>query len=284
MNLNKEEKIKIVKIVLILCFGLLSFFYLGKIFSDPNTYASLIEILDNKKANVMGLTASTSAASIAISALPNDLGTPIADQLANLSTYLLAILTVVYLEKYLLTIIGFVTFKVIIPIVCILYIVYILLPHNLSLRKVALKLFCFGLALFLLIPCSVTISNMIDATYESSINETIDNTQEEIEVNNDSNDTSSKDDLKWYEKIYNYFSETVEEVKNNISISTSETINKVKNILSNFIEATAVMIVTSCIIPVLTVLVFIWLTKIILGIEINKPEFLKIENKDKLNG
>ena len=259
-------------------------FYLGKIFSDPNTYASLIEILDNKKVNVMGLTASTSAASIAISALPNDLGTPIADQLANLSTYLLAILTVVYLEKYLLTIIGFVTFKVIIPIVCILYIVYILLPHNLSLRKVALKLFCFGLALFLLIPCSVTISNMIDATYESSINETIDNTQEEIEVNNDSNDTSSKDDLKWYEKIYNYFSETVEEVKNNISTSTSETINKVKNILSNFIEATAVMIVTSCIIPVLTVLVFIWLTKIILGIEINKPEFLKIENKDKLNG
>ncbi len=284
MNLNKEEKIKIVKIILILCFGLLSFFYLGKIFSDPNTYASLIEILDNKKANVMGLTASTSAASIAISALPNDLGTPIADQLANLSTYLLAILTVVYLEKYLLTIIGFVTFKVIIPIVCILYIVYILLPHNLSLRKVALKLFCFGLALFLLIPCSVTISNMIDATYESSINETIDNTQEEIEVNNDSNDTSSKDDLKWYEKIYNYFSETVEEVKNNISTSTSETIDKVKNILSNFIEATAVMIVTSCIIPVLTVLVFIWLTKIILGIEINKPEFLKIENKDKLNG
>ena len=284
MNLNKEEKIKIVKIILILCFGLLSFFYLGKILSDPNTYASLIEILDNKKANVMGLTASTSAASIAISALPNDLGTPIADQLANLSTYLLAILTVVYLEKYLLTIIGFVTFKVIIPIVCILYIVYILLPHNLSLRKVALKLFCFGLALFLLIPCSVTISNMIDATYESSINETIDNTQEEIDVNNDSNDTSSKDDLKWYEKIYNYFSETVEEVKNNISTSTSETINKIKNILSNFIEATAVMIVTSCIIPVLTVLVFIWLTKIILGIEINKPEFLKIENKDKLNG
>ena len=284
MSLNKEEKVKIVKIVLILCFGLLSFFYLGKIFSDPSIYASLIEILDNKKANVMGLTASTSAASIAISALPNDLGTPIADQLANLSTYLLAILTVVYLEKYLLTIIGFVTFKVIIPIVCILYIVYILLPHNLSLRKVALKLLCFGLALFLLIPCSVTISNMIDATYESSINETIDNTQEEIEVNNDSNDSSSKDDLKWYEKIYNYFSETVEEVKNNISTSTSETIDKVKNILSNFIEATAVMIVTSCIIPVLTVLVFIWLTKIILGIEINKPEFLKIENKDKLNG
>ncbi len=280
MNLNKDEKIKIVKIVLILCIGLLSFFYLGKIFSDPNTYASLIEILDNKKANVMGLTASTSAASIAISALPNDLGTPIADQLANLSTYLLAILTVVYLEKYLLTIIGFVTFKIIIPIVCVLYIIYILLPHNLSLRKVALKLFCFALALFLLIPSSVTISNMIDSTYESSISETIDNTQEEIEVDNDN--TSSQDDLKWYDKILNYFNETIEEVKNNITSSTSETINKVKNILSNFIEATAVMIVTSCIIPVLTVLVFIWLIKIILGIEINKPEFLKIENKDKL--
>ena len=276
VKLKREDKIKIIKIVIILCAGLVSFFYFGNRLSEPNTYGRLIKILDDKKANVMGLTASTSGASIAITTLPNDIGTPIANQLANLSTYLLAVLTVIYLEKYLLTIIGFAVCKIIIPIACILYIIYILLPHNFALKKVSVKLVAFGIAMLLIIPTSVTVSDMIDKTYEQSINETINVVNQDTKVEENKHDVSKpSEELKWYEKIYTYFNNALEDIKQAVDSSASEAVNKAKNILSNFIEATAVMIVTSCIVPILTVLVFIWLVKVILGIEMPKPELLK---------
>ena len=101
MKINKDNQKKIIIIAISVIVAVFSFFYLGKKFSDPETYAKIITILDEKKTNVMGLTASTSAASIAITLIPDDIGTPIANQLADLSSYLLIILTVIYLEKYL---------------------------------------------------------------------------------------------------------------------------------------------------------------------------------------
>lgn len=119
---------------------------------------------------------------------------------------------------------------------------------------------------------------MIDQTYEQSINETLDSTNQTIEIEEQSQE-EQKQDLKWYEKIYNAFSDAVEDVKETVTSSTSGAIEKAKNMLSNFIEATAVMIVTSCVIPILTVLVFLWLTKMILGIEIQKPNLLEMKNR-----
>ena len=277
LNFNERNKKVLISIVAIVV-ALVSFFYLGKKCSDPTTFSNIISILDNKKANVMGLTASTSAASIAITAIPDDIGTPIATQLADLSGYLLIILTVIYLEKYLLTVIGFGVFRIIIPVACVLFVAYQLYPQNFSLKKVSMKIGIFGIALMLLIPTSVTISHMIDETYQQSINETLNNTNQEIEIENQPQVQEEKQDLKWYEKIYNVFSDAVEDVKETITSSTSGAIEKAKNMLSNFIEATAVMIVTSCIIPLLTVLVFLWLTKTILGIEIKKPNLIEMKN------
>ena len=50
-------------------------------------------------------------------------------------------------------------------------------------------------------------------------------------------------------------------VKSTISNATEQ----VKTVLNNFIDALAVMIVTSCLIPLLVMLFFIWLVKILLG-------------------
>ena len=281
MTFNREQRKKILLSLLAIVIALFSFFYLGDKYSNPESFSKYISILDEKKANVMGLTASTSAASIAITAIPDDIGTPIASQLADLSGYLLIILTVIYLEKYLLTVIGFGVFKVVIPITCALFIGYQLRPNNFSLKKAALKIGIFAIALFFLIPTSVSISHMIDETYQQSINQTLSNTNQTIEVEEPIQKQEEKQDLKWYEKIYNAFTNALEDVKQTVTSSTSAAIEKAKNMLSNFIEATAVMIVTSCVIPILTVLVFLWLTKIILGIEIQKPNLIEFKNRFK---
>lgn len=281
MNLTQESRKKIIVTVVLVCLALFSFFYLGNKFSKPETYENIISILDDKKDNVMGLTASTSAASIAITVIPDDIGTPIANQLADLSKYLLLILTVIYLEKYLLTVIGFTVFKVIVPIGCALFIGYQYFPKNFSLKKISIKILAFSLALILLIPTSVKISDMIDKTYQESINETLSVTNQEIEIEEQAQEETKPADAPWYQKIYDYFSNAVEDVKEAVTSSTSEAVAKAKTLLSNFIEATAVMVVTSCIVPVLTVIAFVWISKLLLGVEINKKDLIEMKEKVK---
>ena len=210
---NKFVLNRTIKIIVLLALAVLSFFYLGNMMSKPETYGQIIEILDEKKASVLGLTATTSAASISITMIPDDIGTPVADQLADLSAYLLIILTVIYLEKYLLTIIGIATFKVILPIAFLLWIFYLLFPQNFSLKKVVIKLLIFGLAMFLVIPVSVYVSKTIDNTYEESIKETLSLANEEIKIEEE----APKEELPWYEQILHSFNNVIDDVKNTIS-------------------------------------------------------------------
>ena len=60
---------------------------------------------------VLKLTASSTAASAGITAIPGDAGTPIAEKLADFSEYGILILCVLYAEKYLLSILGSGVFK-----------------------------------------------------------------------------------------------------------------------------------------------------------------------------
>lgn len=82
--------------------------------------AHAIQSLDDKKTTTLELTAAATAASAAITLIPGDAGTPIADKLADLSSYFLIVVCAIYLEKYLVTITGLAAFKLLIPIGCIL--------------------------------------------------------------------------------------------------------------------------------------------------------------------
>ena len=97
--------------------------------SSPEFHAESLASLDEKKVTVMELTAASAAASVAISAVPGDATTPIANQVSELSSYLLLVTGVILLEKILLTLTGYLAFKLLIPIACALVIVSLsLLP------------------------------------------------------------------------------------------------------------------------------------------------------------
>ena len=64
---------------------------------------------------MLELTAASTAASAAITLLPGDTATPIAEKLADLSGYFLIVLCAIFLEKYLLTITSYVSFTILIP-------------------------------------------------------------------------------------------------------------------------------------------------------------------------
>lgn len=118
---KESQKKRYIYLGILVLVALISIFIFGGITSDPGTYIGINETLDEKKGNVMALVATTTSASAAISLLPDDMGSSIADKLADFSTYFLVILAVIYLEKFLLTTLGALSFYFLIPASCLMF-------------------------------------------------------------------------------------------------------------------------------------------------------------------
>ena len=244
--------------------ALVSFYKVADYAASPETHRQTIEALEEKKATVMKLTGAATGVSVAITMIPGDAATPIAEKLADLSTIFLLVFSAIYLEKYLVTITGYAAFKLLIPLACGAGIVAVLFRSHVA-KQLAAKLAVFGLAIVLVIPASVGISNLIEDTYHSSIQSTIDlalDTTEEIEEDAELNTAKEE------EKKGNFFSELLSTVTETVSVVT----DKVENVLNHYLEALAVLLVTSCVIPVLVLFFFVWLVKIILGVDIPTPK------------
>lgn len=277
--MENEKQKKIIFALIPIVIALLSFFVIARFTSSTEFNAKTIQSLDDKKTTVMELTAASTAASAAITLIPGDVGTPIANKLADLSSYFLIVLCAIYLEKYLVTITGYAAFKILVPIACVFFSGYLLWRKEI-LRVVAQKLLLFGLAVYLVIPASVKVADMIETTYASSIESTIETakqTTDEIESetgesgqvdDKSSNEKSQSDsDSDSKENAGGFFSGLFNKVQEGVSTATAN----VENVLNNFIEALAILLVTSCLIPILVLIFFVWLVKMLLGLNIDIP-------------
>lgn len=277
MENEKQKKILFALIPIVI--ALLSFFVIARFTSSTEFNAKTIQSLDDKKTTVMELAAASTAASAAITLIPGDVGTPIANKLADLSSYFLIVLCAIYLEKYLVTITGYAAFKILVPIACVFFSGYLLWRKEI-LRVVAQKFLLFGLAVYLVIPASVKVADMIETTYASSIESTIETakqTTDEIESetgesgqvdDKSSNEKSQSDsDSDSKENAGGFFPGLFNKVQEGVSTATAN----VENVLNNFIEALAILLVTSCLIPILVLIFFVWLVKMLLGLNIDIP-------------
>ena len=275
---------KILTIVIPLVIALLSFFVVAKWATNVETYARTIASLDEKKKNVMELTAASTAASAAITLIPGDVATPIATKLADISGYFVIVICAIYLEKYLLTILGYAAFKVLIPLGCGFYAATAFSKRPFF-RATAMKLFAFAAAIMLIVPASVKVSDMIETTYGESINATLTaatETVESLESNAESMVAEAAEtagdeaegggsELSWWEKLTGTVTsaagDLVTAAKEKMSVATST----FERVLNNMIEALAVMIVTSCVIPILVLVFFVWLIKLVFNISVPVP-------------
>lgn len=113
-----------------------------------------------------------------------------------------------------------------------------------------------------------------------------------MEVDLDNNDATTEDNTqstesndRWYSQLGNLFMSAVNGIKETasntidaISNTTSDIINKAKNLLSNFIELAAIMLVTSCVIPLLTLAIFLFITKTFLGARYSLPDKMNLDS------
>ncbi|MBQ9043927.1 MAG: hypothetical protein IJ111_14080 [Eggerthellaceae bacterium] len=265
--LEDNPKAKIVLAVIAVVIALLSFFVIADIASSAETHSQTISSLDEKKGTVMGLVAASTAASAAVSLLPGDAGTPIAQKLVDLSSDFLIVITAIYLEKYLLTTLGFAAFKILIPLGCLVFAGSLFIRKRLvlqrSLRRLASKLALFGIAIFLVVPVSIGVSGMIESTYKDSVDETIALANQTVEGIESESSASS------VEAESTGLFDWIADIPSNVGNAVTDLTADAQKALNGFIEALAVMVVTSCIIPIVVLVFFLWLVKVILGVDMS---------------
>lgn len=255
---NNIKLRKIIITISLLIIILLSIFIVSPLVTSSEFHSKTIEILDAKKMSVVGWTTGTVGAATAIAAIPGDATTPLANQILQLSSYFIIIIGAIFLEKILLSLTGYLAFTFLIPIACVLFIVYQYFNKNI-LKVLAIKLGAFGLVIFLVVPISVKVSSIIENTYQASLNQSI----EEINSIDTSKENSQQEKEGW-----NAFTSKVQDAVTNIGDAASNTIKKGEKMVSNLIDTIAVFIITSCIIPIVVLISFIWIIKIIFNITI----------------
>jgi hypothetical protein len=251
-------------VALLIIAALLSEFVGRPHFENVETWSGTIEVIDAKKNNVLALTTSTIALSAAISALPDDTGTPVAEQLTQLSGNLGIVLAVLYLEKYLLTILGFLSLGVLGPVAFALLAISLLMHGRLTtshaLFTLGIRVLLVGIIAIAVVPASVWVTQRIDETYQISIS------QEESEESKPT-DSESQENKNFWDSIASGAAQLVLNLKDGIKSVTDGVVEQV----TNLIEGAIVMIVTSCLVPLLVLAEFLWMGHSLMGIDVSAP-------------
>jgi hypothetical protein len=109
----------------------------------------------------------------------------------------------------------------------------------------------------LLVPASTWATNFIEEVYPSYIEENFDKNIEEANKTADMLNENADKDENFMTKFFD-----------SLSGGVTGVLDKIESILGNFIEATALLIITSCVIPILTLWMFVWVTNLLLGMNI----------------
>lgn len=247
-KINQKTKTIIIVVALILSMTASVLFSFAV--SKPEFHQSTIEVLDEKKADALTLSASATAVAIGVSAF--EMGEPIAELLTEVASYTVLITTVLFFEKFLLTTIGTASFAFIIPVACLIGIIYQFIKKE-FLRSLAIKLTVFALVLFFVIPISTKISTYIEETYK---------------IGTEATEENQTDDMLEDKSFWDKFKD-----------KTNELTAWAETKINNFIDSIAVMLITTCAIPIGVLAFMLWIIKIIFGVNISMPEPKKYADK-----
>ena len=287
---ENENRNRIVVAVILVIIALMSFFLIAHFTApqDAKINESTVSYLDGKRSEVLGLAGASAASSVAITALPGDAGTPIAEELAHLSGYFTLILTAIYFEKFLVTIAGVAAFRIFIPVALLLVALSLFLKSDLrseQLRRIATKLVIFALAVFLVIPTSVSLSrmvekNLITADDETAVTQTED-TAEPSPTPEPAESAEGKTGNNVIDAITSFITDTAdtlqETTSNAVDSVTDAVEDKVeagKNLLNKMVDQIAVLLITACVIPIAVLALIIWLLKMLFSMDIKAPKNL----------
>ena len=234
----------------------------------PRRYENTIASIDEELSGVLKLSAFTTGISATITAIPGDTVTPIAEHFMTLTTWLLVITVVLFFEKYSLTLLGKLIFIIVLPIIIGTFGAG-LLKHSKKILLKSVNGLLIAALIFFAIPISVGLSNEIKETYEFSLDNTLAEAENAKAKTDDATNVDSDDDK-------NFIEGAISKVTDAVSSTDAA-----ENFLNTLVESLAVLVVTSCIIPILVLIIFVWIIKKLIEVDLSKPLLICHDHIDK---
>ena len=291
--MSKEFVKKIVCIVILVGIGCTSFFWAAPKAQNPESYEKTIATLDSLENKAMIMTASSTALATAAAMVPGDVTNPIANKLADVAGYMVIVYVAIIMEKYLLAMSGLAAFKILIPIALAAIGISIFVngeKGKVTLHRLACKLALLGILLWALVPTSALVTNIINDTYDMSygvetelevgVLESIDEIEDEEEATEKSGE-EEKEDFS-IKNLWNNIVDKTSAVTETVKDKVSDGVVEFQNSLNKMIEGVAVMIVTTCIIPLCVLILFLWIVKMVTGLNFAVPSLKKLPKASRL--
>ena len=249
--------------------AVLSFFVLSEKIPQTQFVQTSLESVEKSKTTVMEFAGATLATSLAISALPDDFASPLAESLADMNKYFIFILIVLFVERLILMQGIKASFLAIIPIGCLLYALGYAIRREFFINF-GKKIGLLGLALVLVIPCSTHVTNYVGKEYLEYVDETIRDTQKGSDTINEivlSEDTEQT----IFEKLSGAFKTAIQGVK--------DLLQYFNNMIKKCMNSIAIMIITTFLLPLIHLFFFKWLLAELFQIKFAVPDVAEFRRK-----
>ncbi len=248
-------------VLVLLIFAAVSFFFAAHWFPESTFVQKSLEQVEKSSDTVMGLEAATMSASLAITAFPDDFATPLAQALADMNIYFIAILIILLCEKLLLLFGVRAVFRIAIPLACILGILSVCFRKDV-LKTFAIRLAVLAFSVAFVVPCSTWLSGYVASEMTAYVEETIAETQSGADKLNEAM-AADAEDATIFDKLSDLFKTAITGI--------SDLIEHFQNILRRCMNSIAILILTNFIIPLLNFYFLKWIFNEIAGIITPSP-------------
>ena len=279
---NKWNKKKIVSVIICFALAIISFTFVAPKLENINAYPGTTQRLDDKRISVMEVSAALAGISVAVAAVPGDSTTPIADNIAQYSSYLIWVLGAIMLEKFLLPVMGLVTWRILFPLALVLLGLFIIFNKKIFVAF-SVRLALLGIALFSIIPLGIRLGDIVDDSFglDAAI-ERIKTGSEEIDSETSGETTEAEEEES--DGIWDSIVNAGKKVVGAVAGFGAELWEKVKMILGEVMDVIAAFIVSSCVIPIGILFILLAIVKRVSSAVIKYLPFGKDGDGEKKNG
>lgn len=260
-NITDVHRVKLAKILLAVLISVSSASILAYKVPEHRYVKETLDSLEESKTTVMEFSGATIAVSLAITALPDDFGSPLAGTLADMNKYFVFMFAVLYVERLIVVEGMKLSFAYIIPIACGLYIMAVL-SGKAFFKNLAAKLMILGLAIVFVIPISTHVTEKVCDDYLVYVDETIAEADAGAEKVNEIM-ASGEEGTTVFDKLTDAFKTAIRGI--------SDLLTYFENVLKKCVNSVAIMIVTTFVVPMLVLLLFRWLLKELFSLNLQTP-------------
>ena len=260
--LSKKYAEPVRNILVLVLIGVFSFFVITSWLPDRGFIKDSIKSVEESSNTVMKFSAATLSTSLAISALPDDFATPLADSLADMNIYFIAILVMLHFEQLLIRYGVKLAFAIAIPVACGIGILSILLKKEL-LKGIAARVAVLGLAVALVVPCSTHITNYVAADLTAYVENTIADTEDGADKLNEAMDGGTEEQTI-FEKLSDLFQTAINDMSNLLT--------HFQNTIRKCMNSIAILILTNCLMPIVNFFILKWILKETFHIALPMPQ------------